>query len=184
MPKNITIETQEQSDSKSQLQNPSANVSAKTFDSASISAIIPDTYVNMEDFCNKFLSKLANQLQLVQAVMYVKNARDEFNFCGSYAFYSTIKPLPFKAGEGINGQVARNKKPLQIKNIPNNYATIISGLGEGNPQNVIIIPIIKDNTTIGLLEIASFINLNYDFNDISEKLSDTIGEILFNLLGK
>lgn len=159
-------------------------IGQKSMDKIILQDIIPEEHSGPEDFCNKFLSKLAGNLQLVQAVMYVRKTSEEFIFCGSYALYSNNTPSSFKIGEGINGQVARNKKTLHIKNIPNNYVTIISGLGEGNPQNLVVFPILFNNQTISVVEIASFVDLHVDFNDLSHNLSESVGEILFKFFNK
>ena len=59
-------------------------------------------------------------------------------------------------GEGITGQAWLEMDTIYLKEIPQNYTTIRSGLGEATPNNLIVIPLKNDLNIQGVLEIASF----------------------------
>lgn len=62
----------------------------------------------------------------------------------------------FNKTEGILGQVVKSKTTIHLKNIPEGYIKIISGLGKSNPKNVLFFPIIDSEKVIGIIEIAAF----------------------------
>lgn len=52
---------------------------------------------------------------------------------------------------------ARKKKVIwQLNDIPENYWSISSGLGKGNPNSILFIPITLKNKELALIEVASF----------------------------
>jgi signal transduction histidine kinase/CheY-like chemotaxis protein/HAMP domain-containing protein len=64
--------------------------------------------------------------------------------------YKTIR-----LGHGLIGQVAQTKKLKHIKDVPEDYFTIFSGTGEIKPTNLVIVPLIFNNTLWGVMELAS-----------------------------
>ncbi len=131
---------------------------------------------NYIHFIEKLFHNLAKSYQIVQAVFFTKNKEtQEFENKVNYAFYSEEGVKNFKIGEGINGQVAKTKEILNIENIPKNYITILSGMGKSSPNNLVIVPIIKENETIGIMEVAAFTkfdkNIEIVLNLISKKIA-------------
>ncbi|MBN2662682.1 MAG: GAF domain-containing protein [Bacteroidales bacterium] len=132
-----------------------------------------------EKFTELILNKLAKTFHLVQGVFYLWNEQKQvFNTANTYAFYSTEQAKDFAIGEGINGQVAKNKKFLLIDNVPDDYVNVVSGLGEGTPNFLAFMPIIYNEKTIGIIEFASFIELPQPtekiFNTLAQHLSPII----------
>ena len=109
------------------------------------------------DYAERILLNLAKNFKIVQAIFYLKNAKSqEFESLCTYAYTSETGPAPFKTGEGIPGQVAKNKTILNLTYIPEGYMQIQSGLGDASPKNLIIIPLLLNKETIGIIELASF----------------------------
>lgn len=59
-------------------------------------------------------------------------------------------------GEGQVGACFHEAKTIHLKKVPQDYIKIGSGLGDANPTSVIIVPMIHEATTLGVLELASF----------------------------
>lgn len=130
--------------------------------------------VTIEDFSTKLLSQLSHKLEIGIGVLFLKGEDGLFNFTGAYGYYSDQKPNPFKEGEGINGQVVRSRKAVLITNLPDEYLTIISGLGQSKPKYLLIAPIMTGDDVIGIIELASFSELNIDIDDFSVLISDFV----------
>ncbi len=62
----------------------------------------------------------------------------------------------FRCGEGLVGQVVRERKKITLNSIPPDYLPITSALGEADPLHVVIMPIMYNDMLIGVLELGSF----------------------------
>ncbi len=121
--------------------------------------IVPrtDRRESLQDFAERILGNLAHHFEIVQGVFFLKNTRSqEFEFLCAYAYTSDKDPPSFKAGDGIPGQVAKSKTILHLDSIPEGYLTIQSGLGKSAPRNLVVIPLLLNKETIGIIELASF----------------------------
>jgi transcriptional regulator with GAF, ATPase, and Fis domain len=112
---------------------------------------------SIEDYTERILVNLAKYFNVVQAIFYLKNAKSqEFESVCTYAYTSETGPAPFKIGEGIPGQVAKNKTIMNLTSLPEGYMQMQSGLGDASPRNLVIIPLLLNKETIGIIELASF----------------------------
>ena len=75
-------------------------------------------------------------------------------------------------GEGLLGQTYLEGKYVLLKEIPENYINITSGLGKSNPRSLLIMPIMVNEKTLGLIEMASF----KEFEDYQIQFLETLGE--------
>jgi signal transduction histidine kinase/DNA-binding response OmpR family regulator/HPt (histidine-containing phosphotransfer) domain-containing protein/HAMP domain-containing protein len=66
----------------------------------------------------------------------------------------TASTLP--VGVGSVGQCAQTRKPVTLTNLPADYLRITSGLGGAAPRQTVALPIVSEDTLLGVLEIASF----------------------------
>jgi hypothetical protein len=138
-------------------------------------------HTKIDEFSDSLLIKFAKQFSAVQGVFYVKdNEKLSFRHTASYALYKN--PEGFIEGNGINGQVALNKKLKVITQIPENYITVISGLGSASPKNMLIIPFVFNNQTIALVELASFDPfpefITEIYNEINNSLAEKINQLI------
>jgi CheY-like chemotaxis protein/signal transduction histidine kinase/HAMP domain-containing protein len=97
----------------------------------------------------------------------------------SYA-YKERKHLSniFRPGEGLVGQCALEKERILLTDVPDDYIKISSGLGEGAPKNIVVLPVLFEGELQAVIELASF----SPFSDISiallDQLSEQIGIVL------
>jgi hypothetical protein len=146
-----------------------------------IQQIIPPSpqSLGMEIFTEKVLSNIAKISELVQGVFYVKNKETgEFVSAGKFAYFSNQPPKSFIEGETLPGQVAKDKKILNINNIPSDYFTVVSGLGSSLPRNLLIVPVTDKEGTMAIIELATFKAYDKDFEKLFEKLSLMLGKII------
>lgn len=99
---------------------------------------------------------ICEQLQLCQAVVY-EHRGDWLMPTASYAFFNpeTDAPTEVAYGEGLTGQAAKTGNPLYLTDVPAGYMTVVSGLGQANPNFLLIQPYKSENTTL-VAEFASF----------------------------
>ncbi len=143
--------------------------------------IIP--HLNKEDdietFAEKILTNIAKQFEIVLGIIYLKeDEKQEFKPVCTYAWASDNAPAPFKTGEGLNGQVVKNKSVMKITDIPENYIKITSGLGEGSPGNLILVPLLLNKESIGMIELACFKEIDneteWTFKNLARIISNSL----------
>jgi transcriptional regulator with GAF, ATPase, and Fis domain len=148
-----------------------------------IDAIMPKNIQGMDvkQFTEKILSNIANTLDIVQGLFYLRdNETGIFKPVGKYAYFSNNEPATITEGIAITGQVAKNQKILNLQSIPDNYIEIVSGMGKGSPKSLLIVPLIHKDVTIGIIELASF----KPFDENIERLFDKLSTVLAKLISK
>jgi len=121
--------------------------------------IIPriDIKEKIDDYTERILRNMSKHFEIVQGIFFLKNQKTkQFESISTFAYTSDRKPSSFKIGEGISGQVAKNKTLMHLTSIPEGYLKIQSGLGKSSPTNLLIIPLLLNKETIGIIELASF----------------------------
>lgn len=126
------------------------------------------------------IQKLCTAIEAGVGAVYLTNKKEEsLHFSSGYAFFKP-KDQNHKIlfGEGLTGQVAKSQQQIIVNDLHEAQITIFSGLGKSAPKSIVITPIIKDQKTIGVIEIASFKNikqLEKEFiTEVAELLSSEI----------
>jgi hypothetical protein len=84
----------------------------------------------------------------------------------------------FKPGESLVGQAALERKSIVVTRAPENYIAISSGLGEGAPVNIVILPILFEDQVMAVVELGSFSEFTDTQITFLEQLSETVGVVL------
>src|SRR6059036_3866190 len=87
-------------------------------------------------------------------------------------------PNKFKIGEALVGQAALEQKPILVTQAPDDYVRISSGLGEGLPINLIVLPVLFEDQVMAVVELASFQRFSSVQQAFLEQLSESIGVVL------
>lgn len=133
--------------------------------------------LSLSEYSEKLLANIAKQFDVVQGLFYYrKKDSDTFTIASKYAYYGEQEPQDFELGKTLSGQTAKNQKVLSLTQIPENYITILSGLGSSSPECLLFVPVIHQEKTIGLIELASFKVFNKRTEKIFSQLSEKIGE--------
>ncbi|MBF0228487.1 MAG: response regulator [Desulfamplus sp.] len=135
---------------------------------------------------SKAIDFIASYVNALIGTLFVKDDfKNDFRMAASYAF-KTRKGLSnrFKAGEGLIGQTALEKKSIIFTQIPEDYIRIESSLGNISPKNIIVLPVIYEDDVKGVIELGSvleFSPLQMEFLEIaSEILAVSINGAIFN----
>ncbi len=84
----------------------------------------------------------------------------------------TQKVIPL--GNGLAGQAAIEKRTIFMTEIPHDYVTITSGLGEATPKSILIVPLKSEEKIIGVIELASFQVFKPHEIEFLEKVGESI----------
>ena len=100
---------------------------------------------DMADLCREIVSYLARYLNMQTGAMYVLNEDNELQLMGTYAWRQRNQSQTrFAIGDGLVGQAALEKQPIELTNVPDNYLEIESGLGGTKPSHIIILPLVYE----------------------------------------
>ncbi len=119
------------------------------------------------------VSYLAKYLDAQVGVMYLSDGDGTLRLTGSYAFTQRKRLAnTIKAGEGLVGQAALEKESISISEVPEDYVTVNSGLGEAAPRNLLATPVMLEGRVKGVLELGTFTR----FNDTQIELLKLVSE--------
>ncbi|MFJ4143130.1 response regulator [Pseudomonas sp. NPDC089734] len=79
------------------------------------------------------------------------------------------------SGEGVIGQAVQQDRIIRLDDLPADYFKYSSGLGEGLPQSVAIVPTSNDNQVNGVVELGFLRPLTEKDIEFLELVSDNIG---------
>ncbi|WP_102349160.1 response regulator [Bacillus sp. Marseille-P3661] len=113
---------------------------------------------DIQNFARLFISKLTPIVGASYGVFYMKNEREEkLTKIASYASVETdINVKSIRFGEGLVGQAALENQTILVDSLPDNYIHIKSGLGQGAPTHLLILPVEYEGKVIAVVEMASF----------------------------
>jgi hypothetical protein len=128
---------------------------------ANIGEILRKTFASQHDFYNEIIQFIVKYLHANQGGVFILNDSQEnekfLELTACYA-YERKKFLEkrIEIGEGLVGQCFLEKDIIFLTEVPQNYVSITSGLGDSTPNCLVIVPLIYNENILGVLEIASF----------------------------
>lgn len=82
-------------------------------------------------------------------------------------------------GEGLVGQAAFEKQRILVRNPPEDYIQIVSGLGQASPHDIVVLPILFEGQVKAVIELAAFEPFQAIHLNFLDQLSEGLG-IVFN----
>jgi GAF domain-containing protein len=134
---------------------------------------------NIKSLGDSIISTLINYTGSNQGSLYLLNDSEPGNayleLISLFAFdIKKFENKKIKIGEGILGQTFLEKEVTYLKNIPQEYIRITSGLGEANPSSLLVVPLKIDRDVFGVIELASFKDFREHEINFVERLGETI----------
>lgn len=136
---------------------------------------------NLSEMSYKVLKYLIEYLDANQGGFYI--VEDEIIKLSAAYAYDRKKQIDstIEKGEGLIGRCVKEKQIINITNLPEGYLFITSGLGEESPKNLIVVPLIFEDTVFGIIEIASFNQFGAIVLEFMNRVSERIGSSISNL---
>ena len=116
-----------------------------------------------KEFGQKLLTNLAREYEIGLGLCYLLDKPSQkFVVEATYGLHDEYKPNDFEMGEGLNGQSVVDKECMVVEEVEEDYFNIESCSGSSKPKSIYYLPIVIDNESIGLLELATFNHVGID----------------------
>ncbi|AGS67589.1 HAMP domain-containing protein [Streptomyces collinus] len=100
----------------------------------------------------------------------------ELRLVGSYGRpEDDTRPTRIAFGRSLVGQAARSRRIIGVDQLPPGYVTISSGLGQIEPTDLLLLPIVFEEQVLGVIELASVTAFTPVQRDFLQQLVETIG---------
>lgn len=152
---------------------------------ASFSNVLRNSDKNVHELFDQIIAELCRYLEANQGVIYTIEEEDGARFIqltAAYA-YNRKKYLDQRLDidEGLVGMCYLEKDYIYLKEIPEDYVRITSGLGEANPRRLLLIPVKSNDEVVAILEFASFNEFEPHMIDFLNQLGEIIAGSILSL---
>ena len=135
---------------------------------------------SVKELTTTILSKLIEYMHANQGGLFVVQEDDSsdeaymtLEACYAWDREKYIEQKIYR-GEGLAGQAWLEKDTLYITDVPQDYITIVSGLGEANPTSILIVPLMVNEEVYGVIEMASFDEYQPHEIEFMKKIAESI----------
>ncbi len=110
----------------------------------------------MESLGRSALQFVARYLDAAVAALYVREDDGSLRRVAAYGFSKDYEDTgqSFYSAEGLVGQAALENRVLQLDDLPDNYLKVTSGLGQGSPSHVLVVPVQNEGQVNGVVELG------------------------------
>jgi signal transduction histidine kinase len=128
------------------------------------------------------LAELAPLVGVQRGVFYLVDVDPEspkLQLLATYPRQLTPEPAAeVRFGEGLLGQCAADRRRIHLRDVPPDYATIKSALGGSTPRSIVLLPILFEDETRAVIELASIEELSEIHLAFLDQLSESVGIVL------
>ncbi len=123
------------------------------------------------------LQFFAHYLGAVVAAVYVRQEHGGLVRVASYGFsrHQELQEQSIYSGEGVVGKAAEQDQIITLENVPHDYFKVCSGLGEGSPRSVVIVPTSNDDQVNGVVELGFLRELTKRDIEFLELVAENVG---------
>ncbi len=134
----------------------------------------------------EIISQLVNYTKCNQGGFFTVNRENisesylELTACYAYERRRYLKKR-IEVGEGLIGAAWRESRTILLTDIPDNYVSISSGLGQAKPNALLIVPIKSEEEVEGVIELVSFKEFtDYEIRFV-EEICQKIGSVILTV---
>ncbi len=179
-----SLKQAEEEDNKRKAEDTRLNWATKG--SAMFGELMRENTDKLSEFSYNIISNLIKYLNACQGGLFIINdtKKDDIHIelSASYA-YDRRKYLEkkIKLGVGLVGRCINEKETIYMTDFPEDYLNIASGLGQATPKCLLLVPIMFNQQVFGVIEMASFKELEKFQIDFVKRIGESIGSTISNV---
>jgi signal transduction histidine kinase/DNA-binding response OmpR family regulator len=123
------------------------------------------------------LQFFAHYLGAVVAAVYVRQEHGGLVRVASYGFsrQQELQEQSIYSGEGVVGKAAEQDQIITLDDVPQDYFKVTSGLGDGSPRSVVVVPTSNDDQVNGVIELGFLRELTQRDIEFLELVAENVG---------
>ena len=121
------------------------------------------------------LGFLADYLNAQVGAVYINEGGGRFRRFAGYALAPDAGNEVLRPGEGLLGQAAKESRTLHIREVPAEYLPIASGVGRGQPRELLVAPASVDGVVHAVVELGFFHRLRSEERELLDRVSESLG---------
>lgn len=129
---------------------------------------------SVKELSDSVLSCLNDQLGALVGAVYLLE-EEELVMITSFAYTKRKGDTSrFKIGESLVGQAALEENIFVVRDLPDDYAPVSSGLGSSTPKEVLLVPLAFNGHLLAVMELMSFAGFNDEHLDFIKRGAEAI----------
>ena len=134
--------------------------------------------LSVKEVSDHILTFLRQKIDSKISALYVKENNKTLKFLTGLAFEPQENKQVIKIGEGLLGQTAVSKKILTLATPTEEHLKVSSALGTSSTAHLTIIPLLADDDTLAVVELAQFRDPKEYEIDLLNQISEIAGTAL------
>jgi CheY-like chemotaxis protein/signal transduction histidine kinase len=132
---------------------------------------------DIEDLARTIITFVARYVSAQVGVIYVADgdAEGTLRLCASYA-HTRRKRLAeqVRPGQGLVGQALLERQVIMVSDLPEDYISVSSGLGESPPRHLLVMPLEHEGQIKGALELGALLPISDIQLEFLQSVADSI----------
>jgi CheY-like chemotaxis protein/signal transduction histidine kinase/CHASE3 domain sensor protein len=128
---------------------------------------------SLDKLGGNLLGFLAGFVEAQVGAVYIADAGQYRRFA-AYAIPADDSVAAVRPGDGLVGQAAKDRRALRVRDVPAGYLPISSGIGQGTPNELVVIPASIDGVVHAVLELGFFGATDADQRELLSRVSESI----------
>ncbi len=149
---------------------------------ADFSDILRNNNQDVKRLSESLMRKLVDYLKIPMGALFLTydENNEKYLMPQTTVAYDRVRNVKnkIKFGDELIGRCAYEGKLIYLKEIPQNYFKITSGLGDAKPTYLILVPLIYNHEVLGVIELASFKDIELYKRLLIEKLAESVASTL------
>ncbi|HVY83142.1 MAG TPA: response regulator [Steroidobacteraceae bacterium] len=129
----------------------------------------------LEQLGDRVLEFLAEHLDAAVGALYVVESHEQLRRVAGYAIPPSHRDEVLRTGDGLLGQAAKENRALHVRDVPEAYLDVSSGVGKGKTREVLVAPASADGVVYAVLELGFFRPVKPEYFELLSRVTEALG---------